>query len=233
MRKFLFAATLILSLLAMAQITFAGPKPKGQYLPGNTQAPAVEIEIPNPVSSRPGGLAVTFSAVLQVEEPEKAAGRVVACAESLGGWFTSRSKTELQLRIPTQKADEFFASLPKLGVLLDRNLSTLSLAGEREELLHRLKARKATLNDYFAMLKESGDSTVFTIQSEIVNLQEEIEQTTGQVEKLQDRMAYAQATVDFRFQERGAPLATGISRFPWLNRLGLPNMRERFRYDSK
>jgi hypothetical protein len=189
--------------------------------------------MPDSVSGRPQGLAVTFSAVLQVEEPEKIAALVIARAESLGGWFSSRSQASLELRIPTRNADGFFESLASLGVLLDRHLSTQSLDGERDDLLHRLKARKATLQDYFAMLKESGDSTVFTIQSEVIELQADIERTEALILKSEDRMAYARATLNFRFQDRGAPLATGNSRFPWLNELGLPNLRERFRYESK
>jgi hypothetical protein len=86
------------------------------------------------------------------------------------------------------------------------------------------------LQDFYAMLKESSDSTIFTIQNEIVHLQTEIEQTTGQIQKLEDRMAFAEITIHFRFQERGAPLTTGRSRFMWLNRLNLPTLMERFDY---
>ena len=43
-------------------------------------------------------------------------------------------------------------------------------------------------------------------------------------------MAFAEVTVHFKFQERGAPLTIGKSRFPWLNRLDLPAMMGRFDY---
>ena len=180
----------------------------------------------------PVGLAITFSAVLQVEEQEKAAAMAIARAESLGGWFSRRAKTTVELRIPSARADSFIRGLGDLGILIDRNLSTHNLVGERDELASRLRARKATLKDYYAMLKVSGDSTVFTIQNEIVGLQAEIEGTTGQINKLEDRMAFARLAVHFRFQERGAPIATGKSRFKWLNRLDLPNLMRRFEYGS-
>jgi hypothetical protein len=176
------------------------------------------------------GVGIVFSCVLQVEESEKAAAQVIARAESLGGWFTRRAKEMLELRVPSALADSFIGGLSTLGVPLDRNLSTQGLDGERDELASRLKARRAILQDYYAMLKESGDSTIFTIQSEIVNLQSEIEQTAGQIQKLESRMAFAEITVYFRFQERGAPLTTGKSRFGWLNILDLPTMMERFDY---
>lgn len=187
------------------------------------------VAIRDTAAGRPQGMAVDFSAVLQIEEPEKIAGVVVARAESLGGWFTSRSKTALQLRIPVAAADSFLQGLASLGVLLDRSLTSTSLEASLDETLSRLKARKATLRDYYAMLKESSDSTVFTIQREIAEMQAEIEKTQGMVQNLEDRMAYARATIHFRFQERGAPLATGKSRFQWLNGLGLPEMLGRFR----
>jgi hypothetical protein len=190
------------------------------------EAPAV----PAPVTARLQGVSIVFSCVLQVEESEKAAVQVIARAESLGGWFNRRSKEVLELRVPSAQADTFIGSLAGLGVLMDRNLSTQSLEGERDELTSRLKARRATLQDYYAMLKESGDSTIFTIQSEIVSLQSEIEETAGQIQKLEDRMAFAEMTVSFRFQERGAPLTTGRSRFDWLNRLDLPTLMGGFDY---
>jgi hypothetical protein len=178
-------------------------------------------------------MAVTFSAVLQVEEPDKVADRVIARAESLGGWFLQKTKGSLDLRIPSAQVDLFLQGLDTLGILLDRNLQSVNLEGEREELVSRLKARKAVLNDYYAMLKESGDSTIFTIQNEIINLQAEIDQTTGRILKVEDRMAMAQVSLSFTFQQRGAPLTTGQSRFPWLNRLELPNLMNRFDYEYR
>jgi hypothetical protein len=185
------------------------------------------------VSGRPPGMAVTFSAVLQVEEPDKAADALVDKAEGLGGWFLRRTKGLVELRIPSALADSFIQGLDSLGILLDRGLHTENLEGEREELESRLKARKAVLSDYYAMLKESSDSTIFTIQNEIINLQGEIDRTTGRIQKIEDRMAMAQITVSFTFQQRGAPLTTGQSRFPWLNRLELPALMERFDYEYR
>lgn len=208
---------------------------------GMAQAPAAVKPQPVPQAvaapadtalRRPAGMALTFSAVLQVEEQEKAAALVVARAESLGGWFSRRAKTTIELRLPTARADTFIQGLGDLGLLVDRNLSTQNLEVERDELASRLKARRATLKDYYAMLKESGDSTLFTIQNEMVGLQTEIEQTAGQILKLEDRMAHAQVAVHFRFQERGAALATGVSRFKWLNRLDLPHLMRRFEFGS-
>jgi hypothetical protein len=181
-------------------------------------------------AGRPPGVAIVFSCVLQVEESELAAKTLIARAESVGGWFTRRSKAEVQLRIPAAQADSFIAGLAAIGVPMDRNLSTESLEGQRGELSSRLKARRAMLQDYYAMLKESGDSTVFTIQSEIVDLQTEIERTVGEIGKLEERMAYANLTVAFRFFERGAPLTTGQSRFRWLNQLDLPTLMGRYEY---
>lgn len=193
----------------------------------------VAAPVKDSASGRPPGMAVTFSAVLQVEEPDKAADALVEKAEALGGWFLRRSKGSLELRIPSALADNFIQGLDSLGILLDRNLHTENLEGEKEDLQSRLKARRAVLSDYYAMLKESGDSTIFTIQNEIINLQSEIDQTTGRIQKIEDRMALAQLTVSFTFQQRGAPLTTGQSRFPWLNRLELPALMERFDYEYR
>jgi hypothetical protein len=222
-----------------ASFAHAQPTPKSAAKAGYAGTPdawpqtqpaldAVAPLSPPDSAGRPPGVAIVFSCVLQVEESEQAARAIVAKADSMGGWFMRRSKSDLELRVPSARADTFIAGLAGLGVLLDRNLSTESLEGERGELTSRLKARRGMLQDYYAVLKESGDSTLFTIQSEIVNLQTEIEQTGAQIQKLEDRMAYARVTVSFRFFERAAPLTTGQSRFRWLNHLDLPNLMRRF-----
>lgn len=210
-------------LLAVAALVLPMAASGAPSLPGADTADA---------APRLPGTAITFSAVLQVEEVEKVANLLVARAESLGGWFSRRSKTALELRLPTSLADTFISRLPGTGVLLDRSLTTENLEGERVELQSRLKARKAMLQDYYAMLKESGDSTVFTIQSEIVALQTEIEQTAASILKLEDSMAHAKVALNFRFQERMAPITSGVSRFRWLNRLDIPSLRERFDYET-
>jgi hypothetical protein len=231
--------------LCAALAPWAAPAPQpGAYPPapggyaGSPKAlPQTQpvADTPPPLSppdsaGRPPGIAIAFSGVLQVEESEAAARALIAQAESLGGWFVRRSKSDLELRVPSARADTFIAAMAALGILMDRNLTTESLEAERAESTSRLKARRGMLQDYYAVLKESSDSTLFTIQNEIVNLQTEIEQTAAQIRKLEDRMAYAQVTVYFRFFERAAPLATGQSRFEWLNRLDLPTLMRRFDY---
>lgn len=225
-RSFLVLAISGLTAIAAPPATPVPAKPVPVVAPiASASAPAVDS-----TDGRLQGVSIVFSCVLQVEESDKAAAQVIARAESLGGWFTRRAKTTLELRVPSAQADSFISRLATLGVPVDRNLSTQSLEGERDELASRLRARRAMLQDYYAMLKESGDSTIFTIQSEIVTLQSEIEQSVGQIQKLEDRMAFAAMTVHFRFQERGAPLTTGQSRFRWLNRLDLPTLMGRFDY---
>lgn len=220
---------LLLAALALAAAPMAAPETPQAGAP--MAAKAAGQAAADTGARKLEGVAINFSCVLQVEESEKAALRIIARAESLGGWFTRRAKTSLELRVPSALADTFIHRLADIGLPMDRNLTTQSLEGERDELASRLKARRAMLQDYYAMLKESSDSTIFTIQSEIVNLQSEIEQTAGQIQKLEDRMAFAEVAVSFRFQERGAPLTTGQSRFKWLNRLDLPTLMGRFDYE--
>jgi uncharacterized protein DUF4349 len=226
MKRFIPALAMAASIAASMVVSTAWSAPA-------QAAPAAMAANPPAADTTVGplhGVAIVFSCVLQVEESEKAAVQVIARAESLGGWFTRRAKTTLELRIPSAQADSFINGLASLGIPMDRTLSTQSVEGELNELASRLKARRGMLQDFYAMLKESSDSTLFTIQNEIVSLQTEIEQTTGQIRKLQDRMDFAEVTVHFRFQERGAPLTTGKSRFGWLNRLDLPTMMEGFDY---
>jgi hypothetical protein len=185
---------------------------------------------PAPDSGRPPGLATTFYAVIKVDEPEKAARVLIGRTQALGGWFARRTQEQLDLRLPERKVDAFLDSLPALGLVVEKSLETQSLEAQRAELEARLKAKRATLDDYYAMLKVSGDTTVFTLQSAIASLQMDIEQTMQQVIKLEDLQKFARITVSFRFQDRRPPLSGGASRFLWLNRLGIQNLMQRFEY---
>ncbi len=179
---------------------------------------------------RPGGLELTFTAVLQVEEPARASEKLIQRTESMGGYFSNRTQESVEFRLPIAKADAWIDSLATVGLVMDRNLQTESLEGTWLELISRLKAKRASLNDYYAMLKVSGDSTIFLIQNSITQLQQEMEETSHTILKLQDRMQYAHLAVSFRFPDRTAPLATGQSRFLWLNRLDLHTLLDHFHY---
>lgn len=234
-------ATLLLSTaLAAASATApAATKPASPSPQAAAAAPATAPAATSPQAARastaadtarPAGLAVTFSAVLEVDEPGKAADQLVARAEAMGGWFAQRTQEYLSLRLPARHVDALLDSLPALGLVVEKSMETESLEGQQADLEARLKAKRATLDDYYAMLKVSGDSTIFTLQNAIASLQMDIEQTMQQKLKLEDRMAFARVTVSFRFQDRRAPLANGRSRFPWLNELGLQNLMGRFDY---
>jgi hypothetical protein len=168
--------------------------------------------------------------VVQVEEPARAAENLIRRTESMGGYFSNRTQESLELRLPMAKADTWIDSLSSIGLVVERNLQTESLEGVWLELISRLKAKRSSLNDYYAILKVSGDSTIFLIQNSITQLQREMEETSQTILKLQDRMQFAHLTVHFRFPNRTAPLATGESRFLWLNRLDLHTLLEHFKY---
>lgn len=180
--------------------------------------------------NRPAGLELNFTAVVQVEEPAKAAENLIRRTESMGGYFSNRTQESLEFRLPMAKADAWIDSLSGIGLVVERNLQTESLEGVWLELISRLKAKRASLNDYYAMLKVSGDSTIFLIQNSITQLQREMEETSHTILKLQDRMQFAHLTINFRFPNRAAPLATGVSRFPWLNRLDLHGLLKHYQY---
>jgi hypothetical protein len=179
---------------------------------------------------RPGGLELNFSAVMQVEEPTKVANLLIARTESMGGFFSNRNQDFIEFRLPMKMADAWIDSLAFAGLVIDRNLQTESLENQWVEQSSRLKAKQASLNDYYAMLKVSGDSTVFIIQNAISQLQTEIEQTQREVFKLENRMNFARLSVSFRFPDRTPPLASGKSDFEWLNRLNLQDLLQRFKY---
>jgi len=98
---------------------------------------------------RPPGLALAFTAVIQVDEPGKASQLLVDRAEAMGGYFSRRTQEYLDLRIPARKFDAFVDSLPVLGLIMEKNLETQNLDPQRTELEARIKAKRATLEEHY------------------------------------------------------------------------------------
>ncbi len=175
----------------------------------------------------PSGLALTMNGVLKVEDPEATLKTLVAAADSLDGYFARASKNSLELRIPTSKAQTFWQTLPKYGLVVEQNQRSENLSSELVDLQARLAARQKTMNQYMTLLETANDTAVFQIEEAISILQEDVDATQGQIHRDLDRVYFARLTVNFFFHDRTAPLPTGTTRFAWINALGLQSLLNR------
>jgi len=176
------------------------------------------------------GLAFAYRAVLKVDDAEAALKSLVASAESIGGYFANQSREQLDLRIPSAQAADFWKSLSGHGLMAEQYLESENLTTYVAELEGRISAKRKTLEQYYALLQNASDTTLFQIEAYISSLQQEIDAATGEKNMAEDRTAFARVNISFAFHDRTAPLPTGNTRFPWLNAMGLQTLLERFGY---
>jgi len=111
-----------------------------------------------------------------------------------------------------------------LGVVVDRSFNREDRSLELADLRSRVTARRQMLAQYMDLLRTAEQDGVLTVEREIVSLVSEIESYEGRIRVLEDRIAFARVTVDFRFQDRTAPVDDGSSSFAWLNTVNLSDL---------
>ncbi len=172
--------------------------------------------------------AIQASVVLKVQRQEEVAAAIIAHAQELGGYFASRSSSEVRLKIPSEHADDFLDFVSEQGLLVGRSYSSEGLIAPLTDKQARLQVRQEMLGQYFAVLEQASTASVIAVEQQIVQLVATIEGLKGAIRALEHRAAYADITVSFQFRERAAPARDGSSSFAWLNTLNLADLIDDF-----
>ena len=172
--------------------------------------------------------AVAVEVVVKVDDRGKAADRLVARAQHLGGYFLLKSMDAATLRVPAAGLESLLAEVGQTGLVIDRRLRREDLG---EALLQKgaaLKAKTETQQQYVALLDQADADGALSIEKELVNLVTEIETLKGEIRQMRHRIAMAQVTVRFDYRDRAAPVPDGTSSFAWLNTMNLSDLLKEF-----
>lgn len=176
----------------------------------------------------PTGSALWAEVVVKVADREKASAAILAAAEKAAGYFSEKSERALILKVPVEKADEVIRLAEDQGQRIERSLRRDDLS---EELLRKraaLKAKQSIQAQYLDLLGKADLQSSLTVEKSLVQLTAEIETLQGQLRYLRHRLQYAEVRVLFEFEDRNAPVPTGVSSFAWLNTLNLKSLLEEF-----
>ncbi len=177
--------------------------------------------------------AVHASLVLAVEQREASADRLVAGAEALGGYFSSRTLDALTLRVPAGATEDLLALAEAEGLVTARDYTRRDLGAQLAEQQATLDSRREMLAQYFEVLAGAGADSVVTVEREITRLIAEIEQLEGALRAARNQAAYATVDIAFQFRDRAAPARDGSSSFAWLNTLNLADLLYDFQYGTR
>ncbi len=171
---------------------------------------------------------ITASLVLKVSDKELSAQKLIDKAEILGGYYLSQSKNRIVIKLANKHVRTFLGFCDSLGFVIDRSYNAKDYIWEAADHSARLRAKRELLKNYFAMLDSSDVKSVFTVEKVIIKMQEEVESLMADIKIMNHEIAFAEITVDFRFQSRTAPLKSDHSVFGWLNELNLSDLQEDF-----
>lgn len=172
---------------------------------------------------------VAIDLVVQVTQPTDAGDALVAKAQEVGGWFQSRTQTEVALRVPSARAEGVLAYATTLGKVADRSVQRGDLTRDLAELTGRVQAREEVLERYYAVLDAAGPQSIVAVERQIVSAIEQIESLKGQIRVLEDQVRWARVNVSFRYRDRAAPRRDGASSFAWLNTLNVQDLLDGMR----
>ncbi len=175
-------------------------------------------------------IAVRDALTIKVGDRDKAADAVIAAAESVGGYFTSRNDNYMRLRIPAKKQAEVLEKVAKLGLVVQRTHAANDLTSQLEEQRTLLASRRDVLQRYFTVLQTARPQAVTTVEHEMTSLIAEIEELEGALRMAMHQLQYAELEVSFEFRDRQPPARDGSSSFQWLNSMNLADLIGDFQY---
>jgi len=194
---------------------------------------AADPDMPTPEPGEPEPTAtveprkVIYTARLQiiVADVESALAATDEIARKMGGYMQHISGHGITIRVPADKFDPALADVSKLGPVAQRDISAQDVTEQYTDLKIRLDNARATLKRLQAILeKTTSVKDVLAVEKELARVRTEIERMQGQMNLLNNRIAYATITVAFR---RSSDVPQHIRvRLPfwWLGQLGLETL---------
>lgn len=151
----------------------------------------------------------TANVKLEVKSYENYSLKVRNTIKKYGGYiakednFNTEEKAEavMSIRVPVQFFEPLINELPADDAKqLERNVNTEEVTGQIIDTKARLETRKVTRSKYLEFLKQSNKvEDILKVQSEINDIQEDIESAEGRLSQLSNEARYS--TVNLTFYE--------------------------------
>ena len=167
--------------------------------------------------------------VVNVQNKDQAADKIIELTEYLGGYYQSRGDNQVLLKVPTVNLDLILEFTEKLGFVLERNFSTTNRQNEILDKKSRLKSKQKLLNHYLSLMETSAFEELMDLERTIISLTGEIASIMGDLKLMQHKLTLATVEISFRFKERELPIRRPDSNFDWINDLSITNLIREFK----
>jgi hypothetical protein len=166
--------------------------------------------IPEETEDTIDGLIVfTGSLTLAVETGTSAAATDAAIERAVraGGYVAQQSDSMLQLRVPSRRFRSVMKGLSELGEVTTRNVTSLDVSEEFQDLQIRLTNLKSTRERMGKLMASAKDlAEVLIIEKELERVTAEIDRIEGRLRVLATQVAFS--TLTLSIVERAAVVET-------------------------
>jgi hypothetical protein len=164
-------------------------------------------------------------------EAPRAIDEVIAAAESVGGYLSSRDDATVNVRVPSPRFQEAMTKIAPLGDVTHRSVQASDVSDEFHDAEVRLQNLRATRARLEALLQRAGSlAETLSVERELERIALEIDRIEGRLEYLKAKVAYSSITVSVEAHAREIPSATrGPKRavdlpVAWLGELGVDRL---------
>ncbi len=171
--------------------------------------------------------------VIIVDNPEIVSNNLIQKAQEFGGYFSTLSNQEVNVKVPSDNLGEYLDFVESQGEIARQQYFANDIRAEFEAQKTSLKSKESVFEQYISVLNESKVDKLIYVEQEVAKLVQEIEYSKGKLRLLQHKMDFAQVSIRFQFRDRSAPVAGKDSSFPWLNQVGITRLLSEFQNVSK
>ena len=173
----------------------------GYLLRGSRMAEKVEVNDNRMVS-------YSASVDLSVENIDNTKKILIEQIKNNNGFIVMETESYITTRIPTEKMNSFINNVKTLGKTENESKTGKDITDQYRDDVIRLENFKSVRNRYLALLEKAN--TV----NEILSIERELERVNTQIEILEGKIKYAEASVAYsnitvRFKEKVSPGPVG------------------------
>lgn len=143
---------------------------------------------------------------LEVKDFKSYVDIVHKAAQQYGGYVANEEQNEsdgkiestISIKVPVEQFESIMTQLPGAEKIIEKKITTEDVTGEVVDTKSRLQAKEQMRLKYLEFLKQSKNmEDVLKVQSEINDIQEEIESASGRVNYLSHQSAFSTINLTF------------------------------------
>lgn len=175
-------------------------------------------------NAHPAGqkLITTWDLTMNTEKYDEAAAAIREAVAHAGGYIESEGEStnydnskysNFTIRIPQDKASDFINAANEIGTIVDRSMFTEDVTLEYVDLESRLTALR-TEQEALLKLMEKAElmEDIITIQSELSNVNYQLENYTSGLRSLENRVSYDTVNLYLREVRREIPVEVTLGQ---------------------